>query len=80
MLEVLSVLVFGFTLAISVGPIALIIIQNGILGGFNAASKSALGAALGDFTYAVFAFLVGGTLVGHLSGYLSEIKTNPGHP
>ena len=67
MIDIITVFIFGFTLAISVGPIAMIVMLNGIKHGRLAATKSALGAASGDFVFALISFLLGGAIFSTLS-------------
>lgn len=55
----LKALVFGATLAIAVGPIALLIIDHAARGGLRVGLGSALGAASGDLTYALVALTAG---------------------
>ncbi|HYH17192.1 MAG TPA: LysE family transporter [Azospirillum sp.] len=55
----LQSIAFGLALSIAVGPIALIIINNGVNHGFFPALRSAAGAALADLTFALTAFLSG---------------------
>lgn len=50
---------FGLTLAASVGPIALMIVNYGALVGARAAVLAAFGAALADGGYAILAFVSG---------------------
>ena len=62
MTDIATVFIFGFILAISVGPIALIVVLNGVKHGRVAAIKSAFGAASGDFVFAFISFLLGGAI------------------
>jgi len=62
MTDIATVFIFGFILAISVGPIALIVVLNGVKYGRIAAIKSAFGAASGDFAFAFLSFLLGGAI------------------
>lgn len=52
-------LAFGATLAIAIGPIALLIMDHAARGGLRMGLSSALGAATGDLTYALVALTVG---------------------
>lgn len=52
-------LVFGITLAIAIGPIALLIIRYAVTGGLCAGIASACGAAFADLTYATIALSIG---------------------
>ena len=65
----LKAFLFGMTLSIAIGPIALIIIRNGIQHGKVAAIKSALGAAFGDLFFSAFAFAGASLIVGFLSNH-----------
>ncbi len=55
----LTALLFGATVAIAIGPIALLIANVSASAGLGAGVRSAFGAAVGDFTFAVVAFLAG---------------------
>lgn len=50
---------FGATIAAAIGPIALLIIHNGVRYGAGPALASAAGVAAADFVYAVAAFAAG---------------------
>jgi threonine/homoserine/homoserine lactone efflux protein len=52
-------LIFGATVAIAIGPIALLILNVSAVSGLAPGSKSALGAAMADLTYALVSFLGG---------------------
>lgn len=58
-MEWLTTVGFGFTLGISPGPLAFIVLTTGIVAGARAAFWPALGVAAGDFAFAVCAFLAG---------------------
>jgi arginine exporter protein ArgO len=64
--SILKSLLFGFTIAIAIGPIALLIVNYGVTRGFASAARSALGAGLADFTYAIVAFVAGDLFVARL--------------
>ena len=55
-------LVFGVTLAIAIGPIAVLIIRYAATDGLQAGFASACGAAFGDLTYATVALSIGSTI------------------
>lgn len=55
--------IFGLTLGISVGPIALMIINYGVTRWFRSALAAALGAGLADLSFAFVAFGVGASVV-----------------
>lgn len=57
---------FGVTLAVAVGPIAILIINRGLVYGFRSGLLSGVGAALADLTYALVAFTVGSIIVSYL--------------
>ena len=61
-MDELRALFFGATVAAAIGPIALLIIHNGMRDGFRAALASAIGVAVADFVYAVAAFTAGSGL------------------
>ena len=74
-MELIKAFIFGFTLALSIGPIALLILNNGIVYGHKAALRSALGAALADFTYALITFSVGTLVILNLIEHKQYIRT-----
>jgi len=51
--------IFGITLAISIGPIAILILNRSMNCGLKNGVLSGLGAAMADFTYAIVAFSAG---------------------
>ena len=51
--------IFGITLALSVGPIAILILNRSMNCGLRNGVLSGLGAALADLTYAIIAFTAG---------------------
>lgn len=63
----LGAFLFGVTLAIAIGPIALLIIRAGIERGFAAAARCGLGAATADLLYALLAFSAGAALLPRLT-------------
>ncbi|PIR21173.1 MAG: hypothetical protein COV45_00065 [Deltaproteobacteria bacterium CG11_big_fil_rev_8_21_14_0_20_47_16] len=65
---------FGFAVAIAVGPIALIIVNNGLNHGFAVAAKSGLGAALADLTFAIVSFTIGIQISAILKGHQDILK------
>src|SRR4029077_19214160 len=58
--------VFGVTLALAIGPIALLIINYGISAGLRPAAAAGLGAALADLTYALVSFTIGSLVLARL--------------
>ncbi|WP_266205649.1 LysE family translocator [Pontibacter kalidii] len=77
-METLKAFIFGLTLAIAVGPIAILIINRGLTQGLRSGLMSGLGAALADFTYGLMAFSVGAVIVGylHLNAYYFKFLTS----
>jgi threonine/homoserine/homoserine lactone efflux protein len=61
-MDELRALLFGATIAAAIGPIALLVIHNGMRHGLPAALASATGVAAADFAYAVAAFTAGSQL------------------
>ena len=61
-MDELRALLFGATIAAAIGPIALLIIDNGMRHGLRPALSSAAGVASADFLYAVGAFAAGSGL------------------
>jgi threonine/homoserine/homoserine lactone efflux protein len=74
----LHAFLFGLSLAIAIGPIALLIIYNGINHGARLAVQSGFGAATADFLYSLVAFLVGTRVVAMLNAYEREIHVLSG--
>jgi threonine/homoserine/homoserine lactone efflux protein len=66
--------VFGFSLAIAIGPVAMLIVHNGINHGLQLAIRSGIGAAAADFIYSVLAFAVGGSLLAALASHAQLIR------
>jgi len=65
-MDELRAFLFGVTLAATVGPIALLVMRNGLNHGLRPALGSALGVALADLTYAGLAFGAGAAVARHL--------------
>lgn len=59
---------FGITLAISIGPIAILILNQSINCGLKNGALCGLGAASADFTYAIVAFTMGSLMIPFLEG------------
>ncbi len=55
--------IFGITLAISIGPIAILILNQSINCGLRNGAWCGLGAATADFSYAIVTFTIGGLLI-----------------
>lgn len=68
-MDILKAAIFGMTVAMAVGPIALMIVNTGVKHGFYKATRPALGAALADYIYAVLAFSFGAVIVTLLMPY-----------
>ena len=66
---------FGLSLAIAIGPIALLIVHNGVNHGLHVAVRSALGAATADLLYALLAFSVGGGVMSTLNTGATLIRS-----
>jgi len=66
--------VFGLTLAISIGPIAILIINYGINFGKRVSLLSVLGAALADLTYSLVGFTFGYSLISILQDNQKWLK------
>ena len=74
-MNALHAFAFGFSLAIAIGPIALLIFQNGLTHGLQVAVRSALAAATADWIYAWLAFWVGSQVITVLAPYAPVIRT-----
>ena len=61
-MDELRAFLFGATVAAAIGPIALLIIHNGVRYGARSALASATGVAAADFVYAMVAFAAGSGL------------------
>lgn len=77
-MDALHAFAFGVSLAIAIGPIALLIINNGLNHGIGVAVRSGFGAAVADLVYSVIAFLVGARVVMALSAYQGVIHVLSG--
>lgn len=73
-MNALHALIFGFTLAIAIGPIALLIIHNGINHGLLVAVRSGVGAAAADLVYSLLAFAVGSSVTAALTSHAQLIR------
>jgi arginine exporter protein ArgO len=72
--SILKSLLFGFTIALAIGPIALLIVNYGVTRGFASAVRSGLGAGLADLTYATIAFVAGDLLVARLETHRAQFE------
>ncbi|AKD04745.1 LysE family transporter [Pontibacter korlensis] len=66
-METLKAFLFGLTIAMAVGPIAILIINRGLTVSLRSALMSGLGAALADLTYGLIAFTVGSLVISYLN-------------
>lgn len=73
-MNALHAFVFGFSLAIAIGPIALLIVHNGVNHGLPVAVRSAFGAASADLIYALFAFALGSEIIATLNAHAGAIR------
>lgn len=64
---------FGITIGIVIGPIAVLIIQKSLVVGLKPAISSGFGAALADLVYALLAFFASEGLVEFLTGHKAMI-------
>ncbi len=74
----LHAFLFGVSLAIAIGPIALLIIHNGLNHGMSVAVRSAVGAATADLLYSLVAFIIGARVVAALSTHERAIHVVSG--
>lgn len=72
-MEVMKAFVFGFILSLSIGPIAILVLNNGIQHGYTVAVRSAIGAALADYCYAVISFMAGTWIITSFTEYHYQI-------
>ena len=72
-MEVMKAILFGIILSLTVGPIAILVLNNGIHHGYMAAVRSAAGAALADYCYALVSFVAGSLLISKLDQYHYQI-------
>ncbi len=66
--DMLKAFLFGITVAIAIGPIALLVVSTAMGHGFLAGSRTAFGVALADFTLASIAFTAGEVATAALTG------------
>jgi arginine exporter protein ArgO len=74
-MELVQSFLFGLTIALAIGPIALLIISYGMNCGFKTAALSGTGAALADLTYSLIAFAAGSGITLVLANYVEEVQT-----
>ncbi len=77
-MNALHAFLFGISLAIAIGPIALLIIHNGLNHGMSVAVRSGLGAATADLLYCVLAFIIGARVIAALSGHERALHVSSG--
>lgn len=65
---------FGLMIALSVGPVALMIANYGTRAGTATGVRAAIGVATADGCYAVVAFTIGALLAGTLASHLSLFR------
>ncbi|MBJ9693370.1 LysE family translocator [Burkholderia cenocepacia] len=65
---------FGLMIALSVGPVALMIANYGMRAGMATGVRAAIGVAAADGCYAVVAFTIGALLAGMLASHLSLFR------
>jgi threonine/homoserine/homoserine lactone efflux protein len=73
-MDLMHAFIFGFSLAIAIGPIALLIVHNGANHGLRVAVRSGVGAATADLIYALLAFSVGNEIIVVLNAYAGAIR------
>ncbi|WP_175923922.1 LysE family translocator [Burkholderia latens] len=61
---------FGLIIALSVGPVALMIANYGVRAGTATGVRAAIGVAAADGCYAIVAFTIGAMLAGKLASHL----------
>ncbi|MGF1703789.1 LysE family transporter [Photobacterium makurazakiensis] len=72
-MEVMKAVLFGLILSLSVGPIAILVLNNGMHHGYLAAVRSAIGAAAADYCYAVVSFIIGTLIINNMANYQFQI-------
>ncbi|WP_353254819.1 LysE family transporter, partial [Burkholderia anthina] len=70
----MSDFLFGLMIALSVGPVALMIAHYGMRAGTASGVRAAVGVASADGCYAVLAFTIGAMLAGTLASHLSLFR------
>lgn len=73
-MDIFKSFIFGLTLAISIGPIAVLILNYGINFGKQTSILSGFGAALADFTYSLVGFTFGYSLISLLHDNQKVLK------
>lgn len=65
---------FGITLAVAVGPIALMIVDRSVKSGIRQGLNAALGASTADFLFALVAFVAGGAIGPALAAHQGALR------
>jgi len=65
---------FGLTLAFTIGPMSLLIVQRGITKGIRSALITSLGLAVADFTHALISFSIGASILTLIQGHTTAIQ------
>lgn len=68
-MNLLKAYLFGLTIALSIGPITLLIIQRSITNGFASGIITAIGVAVADGTLALIAFCIGVPILRFVESY-----------
>jgi threonine/homoserine/homoserine lactone efflux protein len=74
-MSLISPFLFGVTIAIAIGPIALLIVRAGIERGFGTAARCGLGAASADLIFAMLAFGAGAAVMRRLETHRAVIES-----
>ena len=72
--SVVKAFAFGITLALAVGPIALLIVNQSARSGVRQGLSAALGASTADFLFALIAFLVGEAVAPGLAAHQGALR------
>ena len=72
--SLLKAFAFGFTLALAVGPIALLIVNRSARSGVRHGLSAALGASTADFCFALVAFVAGKAVAPALATHGSALR------
>jgi threonine/homoserine/homoserine lactone efflux protein len=73
-MDLIKSFIFGLTLAISIGPIAILIMNYGMNFGKQISIPSGIGAALADFTYALIGFTFGYSIISILQDHQTSLR------
>ena len=65
---------FGITVAIAVGPIALLIVHRSINNGFSSGALTGVGVALANFIYGVVGFSIGSSILKIVQAYETTLR------